>query len=206
MIRQARAIRATSGPVGASLGTNSLSRDVSDEPLFSPKHREFEEGYQPVIDCLRCDLECGPMIATSRVRSTVALLSVLALIGNMLAGAFLHLAPAHASTLSAQVPGLCCIAGHRRSDPGCTADLPRRRGSDRGRGTDPAGHPGGGAGHCPACTLIAKVAVAALALTFQPVVFAAAPLLPPQPAARTQPLADHLSFGGIRSRAPPTTA
>ena len=145
------------------------------------------------------------MAATSRVRSTVALLSVLALIGNMLAGGFLHLGPAQASALGAQPPA---AAASTIVDP-VLGVLPICHAGGEAIGAEeqtPAGHPGGGAGHCPACTLITKVAVAALALTFEPVVFAAAPLLPPQPAARTQPLADHLSLGGIRSRAPPLVA
>jgi hypothetical protein len=144
------------------------------------------------------------MAATSRVRSTVALLSVLALIGNMLAGGFLHLGPAQASALGAQPPA---AAASTIVDP-VLGVLPICHSGGEAIGTDgqtPAGHPGGGSGHCPACTLIAKYAVA-LALAFEPVVFAAAPLLPQQPAARTQPLADHLSLGGIRSRAPPLVA
>ena len=145
------------------------------------------------------------MAATSRVRSTVALLSVLALIGNMLAGAFLHLKPAHASALSVQAPASAASA---LVDP-VLGVLPICHAGGEAIGAEgqtPADHPGGGAGHCPACTLIAKYAVAGLALAFEPVVFTVAPRLPPQSAARTQPLADHLSFGGIRSRAPPTTA
>jgi hypothetical protein len=146
------------------------------------------------------------MAATSRVRSTVALLGVLALLGNMLAGAFPHSTAAHASVPSAQAPisatspaivdpvlGVLPICHSAADTP--TAD-----------GQAPGGHPGGsGAGHCPACTLIAKYAVA-IALAFQPVTFTVA-LLPSQPAAaRTQTLADHLSLGGIRSRAPPLSA
>lgn len=142
------------------------------------------------------------MAAASRVRSTVALLGVLALLANMLAGAFLHSAAAHASIASAQAPVSAAPAAIVDPVLGvlplCHADVE----TAAANGQAPGGHPGGsGAGHCPACTLIAKYAVA-VALAFQPVTFPIA-LRPSQPAARVQPLADHLSLGGIRSRAPP---
>ena len=145
------------------------------------------------------------MAATTRVRSTVALLGVLALLANMLAGAFLHSAAAHASAPSAQAQ--VSAASPALVDPVLGVLPICHSGAEtlEADGSAPAGHPGGsGAGHCPACTLIAKYAVA-IALAFEPVTFSIV-LLPSQPAARTQPLADHLSFGGIRSRAPPLSA
>jgi hypothetical protein len=142
------------------------------------------------------------MAATTRVRSTVALLGVLALVANVLAGAFLHLMPAHAFAPSAQAR--VSDASPAIVDP-VLGVLPICHSGVEAPAADeqaPAGHPGGsGAGHCPACTLIAKYAVA-IALAFEPITFTVALLASP-PAARTQPLADHLSLGGIRSRAPP---
>jgi hypothetical protein len=75
-------------------------------------------------------------------------------------------------------------------------------------GSEPAG---GGAqdprdgksGHCTACTLLAGLALV-VALAFAAVAFPVRVVHPFQSAART--LADHLSLGGIRSRAPPLSA
>ena len=142
------------------------------------------------------------MAATSRVRSTVALLGVIALIGNMLAGVFLHSAAAHASVPSA----VASAAAATVVDP-VLGVLPICHSGGEALAADgqaPAGPPADSSGHCPSCTLIAKFAVA-VTFAFKPVVFFIA-LAPAQPAARTQPLADHLRLGGIRSRAPPPAA
>jgi hypothetical protein len=132
----------------------------------------------------------------------VAQLGVLALLANMLAGPFLHLHSARAATSSVQA--LVSAALPAIVDPvlGVLPICHSGAEAPTADGQAPADHPiGGGTGHCPACTLIAKYAVA-VALAFETVTFAVA-LLPSQPAARIQPLADHLGLGGIRSRAPP---
>lgn len=61
----------------------------------------------------------------------------------------------------------------------------------------------GHSGHCTACTLLAGLAFA-LALVFVAIAFPVRIVRAFKTAART--LADHLSLGGIRSRAPPVTA
>jgi hypothetical protein len=67
-------------------------------------------------------------------------------------------------------------------------------------GSGGEGQRGGKSGHCTACTLLAGLALA-VALVFAAVAFPVRIFYPFQSAART--LADHLSLGGIRSRAPP---
>jgi hypothetical protein len=61
----------------------------------------------------------------------------------------------------------------------------------------------GRSSHCTACTLLAGLAVV-IALVFARVAFPARIFRPFPASART--LADHLSLGGIRSRAPPLPA
>jgi DUF2946 family protein len=75
-------------------------------------------------------------------------------------------------------------------------------------GSDPAGGGGedqrdGKSHHCIACTLLAGLALV-VALVFTAIAFPVRIVHPFQSAART--LADHLSLGGIRSRAPPLSA
>ncbi len=60
-----------------------------------------------------------------------------------------------------------------------------------------------GSGHCAACVLLAGTAIL-VALLFVAVAFPVRIVLPFKSSART--LADHLSLGGIRSRAPPLSA
>src|SRR5262245_13257424 len=78
-------------------------------------------------------------------------------------------------------------------------------------GNDPAGRGGdqrdgqgdGKSSHCTACTLLAGLALL-VAFVFTGIAFPAQVVRPVTSAART--LADHLSLGGIRSRAPPLPA
>src|SRR5262245_64531812 len=75
-------------------------------------------------------------------------------------------------------------------------------------GDDPAGGSGqdqrdGKSSHCTACTLLAGLALV-VALVFAAIAFPVRICHPFRSAART--LADHLSLGGIHSRAPPLSA
>ena len=77
-----------------------------------------------------------------------------------------------------------------------------------GAGTDAPtgggdGHRDGKSSHCTACTLLAGPP-SLVALVFAAIAFPAGFFRPFRSAART--LADHLSLGGIRSRAPPVAA
>ena len=124
-------------------------------------------------------------------RRLLSWLGVVAVLSNVLAGALCHVAtPAQASAVPVDdvlgVVALCTAHGAEVQQP---AENP---------GT------GGKLGHCATCTLLAGfalvVALAFAAVTFpSTVVFYQLRL-----GART--LADHLSLGGIRSRAPPLPA
>lgn len=127
------------------------------------------------------------MERAGRVGRTVALLSILALVGKVLVGAFCHV-PAAAAAASTVDPvlgvlSICESGSHAAPAPG--------------GGSAPAGN----ADHCSVCTLLTGLAVA-LALAFATVVFPPAAIRP-RLAAGVRTLADHLSLGGIRSRAPP---
>jgi len=131
------------------------------------------------------------MERAGRARRTVALLSILALAGKVLVAAFCHVPTAGAAGTAIVDPvlgvlSICESGGHETPPPG--------------GGSAPAGN----ADHCSVCTLLTGLALA-LALAFAFIVF------PPlavrsHRAARVRTLADHLSLGGIRSRAPPLAA
>ena len=116
-----------------------------------------------------------------------AWLAIIALFGNALVAA-LAVAPASAAPLADDVLGPLVI---------CTS-----------HGADAAPQDGGSSPqspreHCPACTLLAKVALVPAPLLL------AASVLPDLPAVTPMPIrlrgpAEHLGPGGIRSRAPPT--
>jgi hypothetical protein len=116
-------------------------------------------------------------------------LGVVAVLGNVLAGALCHL-PAQAAAASGPVDpilgplAICTAHGEQAPPPGGNQD-----------GERPA--------HCTVCTLLAGSALV-VALAFAAVAFPQGKIFPPRSAART--LADHLSLGGIRSRAPPLSA
>jgi hypothetical protein len=105
-----------------------------------------------------------------------------------------------ASILCVAAPVSALVAADDVSSP---IVLCTEHGSQVLPGSDPAGGSGQdqrNASHCTACTLLAGLALA-VALVFAAVAFPARIFQPFRSGART--LADHLSLGGIRSRAPP---
>jgi hypothetical protein len=76
-------------------------------------------------------------------------------------------------------------------------------GNDAPGGSGGEGQGDGKSSHCTACTLLAGLALL-VAFVFAAIAFPARVVIPFKSAART--LADHLSLGGIRSRAPPLPA
>ena len=116
-------------------------------------------------------------------------LAIVALVGNVLAGAFCH-TPAKALALADELLGplvICTSEGAKTVPHGGDAPKP---------------HPQ--SNHCAVCTVLAGLATA-IALAFATVAFELRTLSrPAQAGLRT--LADHLSLGGIRSRAPPLSA
>jgi len=124
-------------------------------------------------------------------------LGVVAVLGNLLASA-LCMAPAKAvaSVDDLLGPLVLCTEHGLQVVPG--NDAPGGSGGDQ--------RDGGGDGkssHCTACTLLVGLALL-VALVFAAIAFPARLVLPFRSSART--LADHLSLGGIRSRAPPLPA
>jgi hypothetical protein len=120
-------------------------------------------------------------------------LGIVAVLSNLLASV-LCMAQANAVAAADDVPGPVVL---------CT-----EHGLQVLPGSDPAGGSGqdqrdGKTSHCTACTLLAALALA-VALVFAAIAFPARVVRAIQSAART--LADHLSLGGIRSRAPPLPA
>jgi len=115
-------------------------------------------------------------------------IAVIAVLSNVLAGALCH-APARAAGANDDIFGshLFCTAG------GVHAQAP-------GGGEEPSGK----SAHCTACTLLAGLALN-VSLAFAAIAFASAFILHPL-RFDLRTLADHLSLGGIRSRAPPLPA
>ncbi len=125
-----------------------------------------------------------------RHRRLFGVLAILALVANVVAGAICHM-PARASAIVDDILGpmsLCTSDGSGTVQHGGVAPDPDRKAE----------------GSCTICTLLKAFAVA-VALAFAAVVFpvflAAAPR---RSGVRT--LAQHLSLGAIRSRAPPLPA
>ncbi len=133
------------------------------------------------------------MRAGRHVRFSVALLSVLALIGKVLAGAFCHVPAAQAGAdgngILDPVLGLISICQSSTHAPLSSGDGPQ---------------PDASHDHCKACTLLGGLALA-IALIFAAIVFLVRAVRLRLPAG-VRTLADHLSLGGIRSRAPPLIA
>jgi hypothetical protein len=119
-------------------------------------------------------------------------LGIVAVLGNVLAGA-LSMAPAKAAAAIDDILGPLVL---------CTEHGPQAvPGNDvSGGGEDKRD---GKSGHCSACALLAGLALA-FALLVAPIAFLERIFRPFPSRART--LADHLSLGGIRSRAPPLPA
>lgn len=120
-------------------------------------------------------------------------LGIVAVLGNILASV-LCMTPAIPIAAADDVPGTVIL---------CT-----EHGLQVLPGSDPVGGSGqdqrdGKSSHCTACTLLAGLALA-VALVFATIAFPARVVRAFESAART--LADHLSLGGIRSRAPPLPA
>jgi Protein of unknown function (DUF2946) len=119
-------------------------------------------------------------------------LGVVAVLGNLLASV-LCVAPAKAIAPIDDLIGplVLCTEHGPQAVPGNNAP---GGGGDQGDGKS---------SHCTACTLLAGLALLA-AFVFAAIAFPVRIFLPVKSAART--LADHLSLGGIRSRAPPLCA
>jgi hypothetical protein len=118
-------------------------------------------------------------------------LGIIAVLGNLLAGV-LHMAPANAVVDDILGPLMLCTEHGPQSVPGNA--LPGDSGRDQREGKS---------SHCPACTLLAAAPLL-VAFLFAAIAFSAGIFRPFESSART--LADHLSLGGIRSRAPPLPA
>jgi hypothetical protein len=116
-----------------------------------------------------------------------AWLAIVALVGNVLL-AVLSPAPSRSAPLYDDVLGPLII---------CTSHGPAT-------GEEGGSQPSASKEHCPACTLLAKIAML-LPVVLGPTVF---PELPSERRIqlRLRSLATHLSLGGIRSRAPPLSA
>jgi hypothetical protein len=124
-------------------------------------------------------------------RIAAALAVALALVGRTLVGAFGHAPTAVAAAgLVDPVLGPLSICASAGPDFGSQGGAPVR--DDQ-------------SGHCPACALPGGPATPAIALASSAVVFPAAPDRPCC-AVGARIVADHLSLGGIRSRAPPLRA
>jgi hypothetical protein len=121
-------------------------------------------------------------------RRVLSWFGVIAILGNVLAGALCH-APASAAPQVDEVLGALtiCAAGGSHS-------VPQDGGSD----------PGGKLNHCTTCPLLAGFALI-VALAFAAIAFPPT-LVFHRLTFGLRTLADHLSLGGIRSRAPPLSA
>jgi hypothetical protein len=123
-----------------------------------------------------------------RHRVGLSWLGIVALLGNVLVGAFCH-APSTAGALADEFLGsliICTSEGAKTVPHGGNAPQPQQ------------------VDHCAICSLIAGLS-AAVALVFAAIAFELSSVARPmQVGLRT--LADHLILGGIRSRAPPLAA
>ena len=125
-----------------------------------------------------------------KLKRYAAWLGIIALLGNVMAGAFGYVPAKKMAPVVDEILGVLVI---------CTAD-----------GTQDASHGGGSpihnpADHCPACVMLAKVALAT-ALILLAVIAFPLPVAPRPVPIRSRRLAPRLSLGGIGSRAPPLFA
>jgi hypothetical protein len=125
-----------------------------------------------------------------KYKRCLAWLGIMALLGNVMAGAFGYAPARKMVPLVDEVLGVLII---------CTAD-----------GAKDGSHGGGSpihnpADHCPACVTVAKVALAVALVLLAVIAFPLPVAARPVPI-RSRPLAPHLSLGGIGSRAPPLFA
>jgi len=119
-------------------------------------------------------------------------LGVVAVLCNLLASV-LHMVPAKAAGVD-DVLGQLVL---------CTEHGPQTVPADGAPGGGGGPQPDDTSGHCSACVLLVGQALV-VALVYAAIAFPARVVLPFKTATRT--LADHLSLGGIRSRAPPLPA
>jgi hypothetical protein len=134
------------------------------------------------------------MVSRRGHRRVMGWLGVVAVLGNLLAGVVCMM-PAKAAGLVDDILGplVMCTEHGPQTVPDSTANP----------GGNGKGQPDAKSSHCTACTLLAGLALA-VALVFALLAF-------PERifrafASRARTLADHLSLGGIRSRAPPLPA
>jgi hypothetical protein len=125
-----------------------------------------------------------------KLKRYAAWLGVMALLGNVMAGAFGYVPAKKMAPVVDEILGALVI---------CTSD-----------GAQDASHGGGlpihnPADHCPACVTLAKVALAT-ALILLAVIAFPLPVAPRSVPIRSRRLAPRLSLGGIGSRAPPLFA
>jgi hypothetical protein len=133
------------------------------------------------------------MGARRRHQRVTSWLGVIAVLGNLLAGV-LCMVPAKAAGLVDDILGplVMCTEHGPQTVPDSVADPGGGQGQQDGKSS-----------HCTACTLLAGLAIA-VALVLAPFAFPTRIFRRLASSART--LADHLSLGGIRSRAPPLPA
>lgn len=136
-----------------------------------------------------------PMRGARNGRRWLSWLGVVAVLGNVLAGAICYLptqARAAAGAVVDDVLGQLAICTSHGAQPASAADP---------QSPAPANDK---KSHCTACTLLVTFALA-VAFAYAAIAFPPARIFyQRQTGART--LADHLSLGGIRSRAPPAFA
>jgi len=121
-------------------------------------------------------------------RHWLSWIAAIAVLSNVLAGALCH-APARAAGAIDDIFGahlICTVGATHTQTPGGSQD------------------PDGESTHCAACTLLAGFALI-VALAFAAIVFPSTFIFHPL-RFDIRTLADHLSLGGIRSRAPPLPA
>jgi hypothetical protein len=122
-------------------------------------------------------------------RRLLSWVAALAVLSNVLAGALCH-GPAQAAGSIDDILGVHLI---------CTSDGAQTQVPEGGQDTD------GKSKHCDACRLLAAFALIVVALAFAVIAFPSA-LVSRPPKFDLHTLAEHLSLGGIRSRAPPVSA
>jgi hypothetical protein len=121
-------------------------------------------------------------------------LGVVAVVSNLLASVLCMIPAQSAGAIDDLLgPHAMCIAGESQA-PDNSAPPPAGGSPDSRDGKS---------GHCKACTLLAGAALL-VAFVFALIAFPVRIVRPFSAVART--LADHLSLGGIRSRAPPLPA
>jgi hypothetical protein len=132
------------------------------------------------------------MVSRRERQRVMGWLGIVAVLGNVLVGA-LSMAPAEAVAAADDILGplILCTEHGLQTVPGNDVS---------GSGEDKRDSK---SGHCSACALLAGLALA-FALLIAPIAFPERTFRRFRLQART--LADHLSLGGIRSRAPPLPA